>query len=391
MPTPTLAPLSSAERIALFDQVWQLVRDRYVYPDYNGNDWQAIREEFAPQVEAATKMDGFYDLLKAMIERLNDEHSRFVDPQDVALEEAEFEGNLTYVGIGVSVRKTADGGVITRIARGSPATEAGLQLRDIIVRVDGNLFTDETAFGPGGPISAVRGPPGTTVQLSIRDSTGTTRDIAVMRRAIANDAFEAVSAQRIVGTNTALLVINTFYLDDVENEVRDHLETLLAAGPMDGLIIDLRDNGGGRVGGMLNTLGLLVDGGSIGSTGSREQRNPLQVPKGEQLAGLADVPVVLLISGETASAAEMFSAGAQALGRARVVGTPSAGNTENLLPHQLPDGSRLWLAELTYRLPDDSLLEGRGVQPDRVVDAEWWRFPLESDPQILAALDELRR
>jgi C-terminal processing protease CtpA/Prc len=77
-------------------------------------------------------------------------------------------------------------------------------------------------------------------------------------------------------------------------------------------------------------------------------------------------------------------------GRARIVGTTSAGNTENLLPHNLADGSLLWLAEYAYRLPDGSLLEGKGVQPDRVVDAQWWRFAPADDPQIQAALQELR-
>jgi C-terminal processing protease CtpA/Prc len=86
----------------------------------------------------------------------------------------------------------------------------------------------------------------------------------------------------------------------------------------------------------------------------------------------------------------MFAAGMQALGRGRVVGAPSAGNTENLAPYGFADGSRLWLAEYAYRLPDDTPLEGRGVRPDRVVLAEYWRFASDHDPQVLAALEELR-
>jgi carboxyl-terminal processing protease len=73
-----------------------------------------------------------------------------------------------------------------------------------------------------------------------------------------------------------------------------------------------------------------------------------------------------------------------------VVGVPSAGNTENLIGHDLSDGSRLWLAELVFRLPDGALIEGRGVQPDQVVEAEWWRFSREQDPQVIAAVELLR-
>jgi carboxyl-terminal processing protease len=101
------------------------------------------------------------------------------------------------------------------------------------------------------------------------------------------------------------------------------------------------------------------------------------------------VPIVVLTSDETVSAAEMFAAGIQALGRARVVGTPSAGNTENLLLHTFAGGSRLWLAEFVYRLPNGDVLEGRGVQPDRLITAEWWRYDLADDPQVRAAIDEL--
>jgi C-terminal processing protease CtpA/Prc len=70
---------------------------------------------------------------------------------------------------------------------------------------------------------------------------------------------------------------------------------------------------------------------------------------------------------------------------------PSAGNTENLRGRDLFDGSRLWLAELTYQLPDGRLIEGSGVQPDRVVDADWWEFDPVDDPQIQVALEEVRR
>jgi C-terminal processing protease CtpA/Prc len=98
----------------------------------------------------------------------------------------------------------------------------------------------------------------------------------------------------------------------------------------------------------------------------------------------------VLVGDETVSAAEMFAAGMRVRERARIVGVPSAGNTENLLAHDLPDGSRLWLAEYAYHLPDGSVLEGRGVQPDRQLDAEWWRFDPIDDPQVQAALQELK-
>jgi C-terminal processing protease CtpA/Prc len=229
------------------------------------------------------------------------------------------------------------------------------------------------------------------VQLPGRSPGGAPREITLVRQIIPDDAFPPVAAQRLPGTQVGLLTIDTFLRDDLLAQVRDHVQSLLADGPLSGLIIDVRQNGGGSVNQMLDVLGLLIDGGSIGSSGGRQLREDLTIPTGQTLPGLAGVPIAVLTSEDTVSAAEMFVAGMRVRGRARVVGTTTAGNTENLLQHNFADGSRLWLAELAYHLPDGSLLEGVGVRPDRVVAAEWWRYAPADDPQIQAALEELQR
>jgi C-terminal peptidase prc len=389
-PTATLAPLAAAERAEVFERVWALVRDRYVYTDYRGLDWEAVRAECAPRVAAAESPEEFYGLLREMIDRLGDEHSRFESPREVAEEQAEFDGDLRYAGIGVEVRQSPDGAIITRIARGGPAEEAGLRTRDVIVAIGGVPFTDTARFGPSGPIGAVRGSPGSQVRLTIRSTDGSAHEVDVTRRAISSDAFVRVASQRLPGGRIGLLRIDTFYVESLDQTVRAELQRLTEDGPLDGLIVDVRDNGGGRVDLMLDTIGLFADGGTIGSTSGRQPGGRLRVPRGETLPALAETPIVVLIGGETASAAEMFAAGMRALGRARIVGTPSSGNVENLVPHDMDDGSRLWLAELTFRLPDGSLIEGRGVQPDRVVDAEWWRYAPQDDPQVRAAVEALQ-
>jgi C-terminal processing protease CtpA/Prc len=214
--------------------------------------------------------------------------------------------------------------------------------------------------------------------------------VTITRQIIPSDAFPPVVAQRLPGTQTGLLEIDTFDRQGLERLARDQIDMLLEAGPLDGLIVDLRDNQGGFVSTMLDTLGLFVHGGSIGVTRSRDARQQQEIPAGQTIPALKDVPMVVLVGNDTVSAAEMFAAGMQVRKRARIVGVASAGNTENLLAHNLPDGSRLWLAEYAYYLPDGSLLEGHGVQPDRVVDVAWWHFDPPDDPQVQAALQELK-
>jgi C-terminal peptidase prc len=287
------------------------------------------------------------------------------------------------------VRSVNEGGLISRLAPGGPAAQAGLQPRDIILAINGIPYTDTARFGANGPIGVIHGAPGDEVRLTVRSGSGAPRDVSLKRRVISSDAFPAIEAQLLPGSRVGLLLIDTFYLDNMVDLVRSHVDQLTKDGPLDGLIIDVRDNGGGRVDLMLDTLALFIDGGTIGSTTGRDRSNQLLIPEHRALPQLAGVPIVVLTGEDTVSAGEMFAAGMQVTKRARIVGTPTAGNTENLIPHDLSDGSQLWLAELAYHLPDGTLIEGRGVLPERTVQAEWWRYAPADDPQIKAALEEL--
>lgn len=390
-PTPTLAPVTDAERAAIFDQVWTIVRDNYVYEDYRGVDWAAARAEFAPRVAAAVTPEAFYGVMRELIERLGDDHSRFESPQEVAAQQAEYEGDARYGGIGAKIRDVDEGGLVVSLVPSGPAARAGLLQRDVILAVNGIAFIDTAAHGPEGPIGVVRGTPGTSVRLTVRTGDEPPRELEVLREPIPVDAFNTVQARRLADGGIALVEIPSFYVADLDSKVRTAVESLLAAGSLRGLVIDVRSNSGGYVHLMRNTIALFQDGGSIGSTSGRAVNEDQPVPGGQTIAGMAGVPVVVLVGPDTASAAEMFAAGMQVLGRARVVGLPSAGNTENLYNYSFDDGSRLLIASVAYRLPDGTLIEGRGVLPDRVVDVEWWRYPLEQDPQLLVAVDEINR
>ncbi len=387
-PTPTLAPLAAEQQLAIFNEVWETVRDRYLYEDFRGNDWDAVRAELEPRVRAATTPDEFYVVMREMIERLADDHSRFETPQDVAAQQAEFAGNRRYGGIGATIRTVEEGGLVLNLAPNSPAAQAGILPRDLIIAVNGIAFTDTEAFGPSGPVGMVRGDPGTTVLLTVRTAGEPDREVEVFRAVIPYDVFNQVTVQRLAD-GIGYIDIPSFYVDALDTKVREAVEGLLAEGDLQGLIIDVRGNSGGYVHLMRNTIALFHDGGSIGSTSGRTESTDQIIPTGQTIPGMADVPIAVLIGDESASAAEMFAAGMQVLGRATLVGLPSAGNTENLFSYSYDDGSRLLLAQVAYKLPDGTLIEERGALPDRVVDVEWWRFDLQDDPQLLVARDLL--
>ncbi len=388
-PTPTLAPVGAASRLQIFERTWELVRDNYVYEDYRGVDWDEVRRSFTPRVAAAEEPEVFYALMRELIDLLDDDHSRFESPQEVAAQQAEFRGELRYGGIGAQIRTLDEGGLITGTAPDGPAERAGIQLNDLIVAVNGIPFTNTEAFGPDGPIGTVRGEPGTPVTLTIRTSNQAPREVIVFRETVAMDAFNQVQSRFLPDLPVGVVTIPSFYVDELDTKVRVAIEELLAEQPLAGLIIDVRENAGGYVHLMRNTVALFHDGGSIGSTAGRTTSEEQRIPEGKTIPGLEDVPVAILIGPGSASATEMFAAGMQVLGRARVVGEPSAGNTENLYGYNFDDGSRLLLAQVAYRLPDGTLIEERGVIPDRLVDVEWWRYPPDDDPQLRAAVEEL--
>ena len=167
-------------------------------------------------------------------------------------------------------------------------------------------------------------------------------------------------------------------------EVPDVLESELRAsfreGAVDAVVIDLRHNYGGYLEAAYDVLGQFVTG-KLGVQFDKNGDHTVSQRRGLYYNRLAGVPLVILVDNETHSAAEIVAGVLQAERGATVVGvTPSAGNTEMLLPFDYIDGSRLWLAIGGFKLRDGTDMEGRGVVPDVVVAAG-------SDSELLGALE----
>ncbi len=381
-PAPTFAPLTTSQRDRLFEEVWTTVRDDYVYTDYRGLDWQAVHDEYKPQIESAPTVEQVYRLLGEMIDKLGDRHSSFMDPQEVEQDDALQRGDLHLSGIGVFSQEIADAVRLVYIIPGGPADKAGLKPFDIIRAVNGTPLTSN-ADAP----HLIRGPAGTPVTLTVETPGKGTRDVTIVRGNV-TFAFHA-SAQRLAGSNVVYLNIPSFLAEGIAAEARSELLRVAAAGPVDGLIIDLRQNGGGFLSELRDTEKLFLDGGNGGYEVTRQGRDADTIPSGETLAAYRNKPIVVLVSNLSESAAERFAAAMQNRKRATVVGTTSAGNTETVYYHDLPYGSRLGLAQATYEQPDGTSIEDKGVIPDTVVDVAWYEHALEDDPQVLTAKQQI--
>jgi carboxyl-terminal processing protease len=381
-PIPTLMPINA--RRAIFEEVWQTVEDTYIYEDFNGVDWDEIHGEYEIKVLAASSAPEFYDLMSAMVAELGDEHSRYLSPMEAEEEDDLIQGTTNYVGIGVLATREETSMAVVYVFPGSPAEEAGLKRRDRIIAIDGEPVVG-TQTGP----SKIRGPEGTTVTLTIRSPGESPRDVEIERRTITGQ-IEPSGHRLTTNPEIGYLIIPDLFLEEMDQLVEIELRDLLQGEPLEGLVIDIRGNGGGLRSVMRNILGHFITG-NAGTFYTKTQSTTFTIPKGRLYDQLQPVPVVVLIDGGTESAAEWLAGAIQARGRATVVGVTSAGNTETVYPYDLTDGSRLWVAQESFRLPDGTALEGRGVVPDVEIDRDWTAYSEEQDPHILEAVKLLKQ
>ena len=164
-------------RIALFEGVWESIRDGYVDPDTNGLDWDAIGDEYARLIIATDNAHEVYDLLREMVETLDDPFTNFYAPEDLGDVEAY---DPTYGGIGALLDTSAAGedtpGLrILYVFEGGSAKEAGIDARDSIIAVEGDSCAR---------IADIRGPEGTDVTLTVVSPGQEPRDVTLERRRI---------------------------------------------------------------------------------------------------------------------------------------------------------------------------------------------------------------
>ncbi len=368
-PTPT--PLSLTIRRQIFTEVWTTISEHYLYPDFRGIDWTAVRTEFEPQSEQAATDAVFYQLLAAMVTRLGDGHSRLLPPHAAQRQDELSSGHEEQVGIGVLALPLHDALLIQHVFPDSPAQRAGLRPRDRIVAIDGLFYAD----------ADIQGPESSQVRLTVVRPGAESRDIVITRRRVEGRIIP--TARRLPG-EIGYLNVTTLWVSDMDRQVSAALASIVAPRPLRGLILDLRSNPGGWRSVLTGILSHFTSG-VVGSFTNRKEDTPLRIdPNGRP--DLRGLPLVVLIDGGTASYAELLAAVLQSQAGAVVVGTPSAGNTETIYSYELTGGARLWVAQEGFKLAGGNSLEGVGVQPDVAVLDDWTRFSERDDPVINAAM-----
>jgi C-terminal peptidase prc len=394
-PTPTLMPESA--RRATFDYVWDTVRFNYLDPDYHGVDWDQVGDEYRAKAMEATNAPDFFDAIAQMVTQLKDDHSHYLSPWEARDEDDFINGRVNYVGIGILAEPGNGSESIVYVFPRSPADQAGIKRRDRLLKADGQPITQNEKGE-----SNIRGTMFTTVTLKVESPGESPRDVVVERRLVGG-RVQATSRLMEEDPTIGYIIVPSLFVGDMGLQVQEnlaelHRKALFRDQPLKGVIIDLRGNGGGWYELVQIIAGQFTTGevGGFHSNNSAIQSeletygyDHMQTVKGQLYDQLQNVKVVVLVDKETSSAAEALAAILQAKGRAKVVGVPSKGNTEAVNYYDLKDGSRLWLADSAFTLPNGTSLEDKGVTPDAVVDVDWLSYPERDDPQIKKALELL--
>jgi carboxyl-terminal processing protease len=361
------------ERQQIFDEVWRTVKDHYLYPDFHGVDWDALHDEYAVRLDAEQTRDAFYYMMVEMVASLNDQHSRFLPPTAAQTENATISNNDVTVGIGVLTKPRPDGAFIQIVYPNSPAARAGLEPRDRIIGVDNRPYRADDGN--------LLGEAGSAVRLTVVRPGEKLRDVVLTRQEVQN---HIVPSYRRFPGDIGYVSIPTLWVKDMDEQVNGALTDLVAEGPLNGVILDMRANGGGWGSVLAGLLSHFVRG-QVGVFFDRHKVRPLEIaaPAGPDLRR---VSLVVLVDNQTASYAEVLAAVLQQEKGALIVGTRTAGNTETTYAYTLTDGSRLWLAQEGFRLQNGTNLEGVGVEPDSTVDIDWTHYSEDDDPQLLEAL-----
>ncbi len=340
--------------------------------------WSLVHEQYVDQpVDDTALMRG---AIRGMLEALGDDHTSYMDPEEFKDANAGLAGN--YEGIGAYVDVTGDYLTIISPIKDSPAEAAGLRAGDKIVAIDGE---DMTGINPELVRRKVLGPAGSQVILTIlREGENAPFDVPITRAKIVVKSVEYEMKGDI-----AYVQLNTFG-DTTSRELRDALREVMAHNPK-GLVLDLRNNGGGYLGTSVEVLSQFVKQGEVAlyEQYGDGKRDTFTTSGG----GLAtDIPVVVLINEGSASASEIVAGALQDYGRAILVGVKSygKGSVQNWIPLNGNEGAvRITIAK--WLTPKERTIHKTGLEPDVLVELTKEDRDAGRDPQLEKALELLSK
>ena len=341
-----------------------------------------IEERFIGEADPETLTDA---AASAMVKATGDRWSYYIPASEYAAYREQAEN--AYVGVGMTIQVAEDGSgfLVLEVVAEGPAEEAGIQVKDLLIAVEG---TDVRGMTITEVRDLVKGEEGTSVSLTVLRQ-GTHETVSVQRKKVETPVATFTMLEDHIG----LVTIENFDERCAEESIAA-IETLLEDGA-DMLIFDVRNNPGGFADELVDLLDYLLPEGELFRTVRYDGKE--HVDKSD--ADCLEIPMAVLVNQDSYSAAEFFAAALQEYEAAVVVGEQTVGKGYFQTTYQLSDGSAVALSIGKYFTPKGVSLAENGVMPDVAVKLEdavaediyYGALEPEQDPQIRAAVKALTK
>ena len=337
-----------------------------------------IDEEYLGEISTDKLEEGVY---AGLIYGLGDVYSRYYTKDEYEQESVTTEGS--YVGIGVAMQKYTAGGVqIVECYKGSTAEEAGIKVDDVITAINGEDITDTELQDV---VSMIKDNEDKDVVLTVQRKGEDTQEITVK---VSNVELPSVFGE-MLDENTGYIQITEF--KGVTVEQYEEVFADLKEQGMERLVVDLRDNPGGLLNVVCDILRDILPEGLIVYTEDKNGNRSEETCDGKNPL---DMPLAVLVNGNSASASEIFAGAVKDYGIGTIVGTTTYGKGVVQSIRQLSDGSAVKLTIANYYTPKGNSINKTGIQPDVEVELSsellnQEEITHEEDNQLQEALNSL--
>jgi carboxyl-terminal processing protease len=365
---PAAAQQISAEaKQSVLADMTKIITTQAFVPGKDFSKWSEFIDSQKEKLSSANDEETFTRAVNEAMHQFGISHIMLMPPAA-----AQQRTNQAIVGIGVSVKPEAEGGFrIWNLFPNAPAEESGMEVGDIILKVDGKTIDD---------IAPITGLPNTQVVITVKKQNGTLKDYYLTRRRFSTKRLETLT---MVGDDTAVIKIWSFDRGYDSANVTKLMQQ--ASGKAKNLIVDLRGNGGGAVMNMMHLLGMILprntEFGTFVSKDMVERYKKANGKDGDVYEVAKWAPkmkafgsdirftgkVAVLIDGGSASASEIVAAALKETMGAPVIGTKSAGAVLASVIQPISGGFNLQYPLTDYVTVKGTRLEGNGVQPDLLV------------------------
>ncbi|MEB3235344.1 MAG: S41 family peptidase [Cyanobacteriota bacterium] len=356
----------------VIDQTWQIVFRDYLDTTgkYTEDRWRKLRRDVLAKSYGSSKEA--YDAIRGMLGSLDDPYTRFLDPREFKEMQIDTSGELSGVGIQLSLDKETKELVVVSPIEGSPASRAGVQPKDVITAIDGK---STKGMSTEDAVKLIRGQAGTNVKITLRRK-GQAQPIEL---ALTRERIELHAVDRQINTTSDGLKVGYVRLKQFNANATKDMRLALKEldGKVDGYVLDLRSNPGGLLMASIEIARQWLNEGTIVSTKTRDGITDVKKANGR---ALTTKPLVILVNEGSASASEILSGALQDNNRAVLVGQKTFGKGLVQSVRGLSDGSGMTVTIAKYLTPSGRDIHKHGIAPDvsvKMGDLEAQRLRLE--------------